>query len=233
MALKKDTITAAIAVLVLTLLLGILYPLFITGISQVAFPGNANGQRVYVKGKLVGSKIIGQNFGDQVFKNGKAVTQNGAPVINPDPRYFQGRPSATVPPANAAATTFSNLGPNSKATLAAIEGNIQTYLALNCTTVLTSSGACASPYDPKVTGSSQVPVDAANSSASGIDPDISVRNADIQAYRVAAIRHLSLTKVMELISTYTHGRGLGFSGEPGVNVLQLNLALDRSTGGSA
>ena len=77
----------------------------------------------------------------------------------------------------------------------------------------------------------KVPVDAADSSASGVDPDISPANADIQAHRIAAVRHLSLSQVMSLISQYTHGRGLGFSGEPGVNVLQLNLALDRLTGG--
>jgi len=77
----------------------------------------------------------------------------------------------------------------------------------------------------------KVPVDAANSSASGIDPDISVANADIQAHRVAAVRHLPMSTVMQLVSKYTHRRGIGFSGEPGVNVLQLNLALDRVTGG--
>jgi potassium-transporting ATPase KdpC subunit len=78
-----------------------------------------------------------------------------------------------------------------------------------------------------------VPVDAANSSASGIDPDISVRNADIQAHRVAAVRHVPLAAVMTLVSRYTGGRGLGFSGEPGVDVLDLNLALDRMTGAHA
>ena len=77
----------------------------------------------------------------------------------------------------------------------------------------------------------KVPVDAANSSASGIDPDISVANADVQAHRVAAVRHVSLSQVDQLVSNYTHGRGLGFSGEPGVNVLELNLALNRLTGG--
>ncbi len=78
-----------------------------------------------------------------------------------------------------------------------------------------------------------MPVDAANTSASGIDPDISVRNADIQAHRVAAVRHVPLATVMSLVSKYTGGRGLGFSGEPGVNVLELNLALDRMTGAQA
>jgi potassium-transporting ATPase KdpC subunit len=217
--MKKDIVTSAIGILVLTLLCGIVYPLVITGVSQVAFPGNANGQKVYVQGKLVGSKIIGQLWATQVVKNGKPeVDKNGNPVTTPDPRYFQGRPSATVPPDNAAATTFSNLGPNSTATEQEIASNIQAYLALE------------KPYDPGLTAG-KVPVDAANSSASGIDPDISVANADIQAQRVAAVRHLSMSDVMSLISKYTAGRGLGFSGEPAVDVLELNLALDRMTGG--
>jgi potassium-transporting ATPase KdpC subunit len=217
--MRKDIITSAIGIVTLTLLCGILYPLVVTGISQVAFPGNANGQKIYVGGKLVGSKIIGQNFSDQVYKNGKPEMQNGEPVTNPDPRYFQGRPSATVPPYNAAATTFSNLGPNSKATEQEIAGNIQTYIQLN------------GRYYPGGLTAGKIPVDAANSSASGVDPDISVANADIQAHRVATVRHLSLAEVNQLVSQYTHGRGLGFSGEPGVNVLQLNLALNRLSGG--
>src|SRR5579864_1803418 len=129
--MKKDAITSAIGILVVTLLCGILYPLVVTGVSQVAFPGNANGQKVYVHGRLVGSKLIGQQFADQVVKNGKPqVDKNGNPVTTPDPRYFQSRPSATTPPDNAAATTFSNLGPNSKLTLAALQTNVQAYLAL-------------------------------------------------------------------------------------------------------
>jgi len=129
--MKKDIVTSALGILVLTLLCGILYPLVITGVSQVAFPGNANGQKIYVHGKLVGSKIIGQQFADQVVKNGTAqVDKNGNPVTVPDPRYFQSRPSATVPPYNAAATTFSNLGPNNVATEQEITSNIQAYLAL-------------------------------------------------------------------------------------------------------
>jgi K+-transporting ATPase ATPase C chain len=217
--MRKDIISASLAVLVLTLLLGILYPLVITGVSQVAFPGNANGQKIYVNGKLVGSKIIGQAFTDQVVKNGKPqVDKSGNPVTVPDPRYFQSRPSATVPPYNAAASTFSNLGPNSKILEQAIASNMQSYLALE------------KRYDRTLT-KSQIPVDAVNTSASGIDPDISVANADIQAHRVAAVRHLPLPQVMSLISKYTHGRGLGFIGDTGVNVLQLNLALNRITGG--
>jgi K+-transporting ATPase ATPase C chain len=217
--MRRDITTSAIGIVVLTLLCGILYPLFITGVSQVAFPGNANGQQIHVAGKLVGSKIIGQQFADQVIKNGKPqVDKNGNPVTNPDPKYFQSRPSATVPPDNAAATTFSNLGPNNTATEQAIASNVQAYIALE------------KPYVPGLTAA-QVPVDAVNTSGSGIDPDISSANADIQAHRVASVRHLSLPQVDGLISKYTHGRGLGFSGEPGVNVLQLNLALDRLTGG--
>jgi potassium-transporting ATPase KdpC subunit len=215
--MKRDIVTSAIGIVVLTLLCGILFPLVITGISQVAFPGNANGQRIYVNGKLAGSKIIGQAFTLQVVKNGKPVVKDGVPVTTPDPRYFQVRPSATVPPNNAAATTFSNLGPNNVATEQAISSNIQAYLALE------------KPYDPGLTVAT-VPVDAANTSASGIDPDISVANADIQAHRIAAVRHLPMSTVTHLISTYTGGRGLGFSGEPGVDVLELNLALDRMTG---
>ena len=220
MALKKDIITAALAILVMTLLLGILYPLFITGVSQIAFPGNANGQQVDVGGQLVGSKLIGQAFTDPVVKNGKPVLdKNGNPVTVPDPRYFQTRPSATVPPDNAAATTFSNLGPNSVATKQELTSDIQAYIALN------------GRYYPGGLTAAKVPVDAANSSASGIDPDISVANAHIQAYRIAAVRHLPLSTVSRLISTYTGGRGLGFSGEPTVNVLELNMALNRASAG--
>jgi K+-transporting ATPase ATPase C chain len=221
MTFRRDIITSAIGILVLTLFLGILYPLVVTGISQVAFPGNADGQKVYVNGKLVGSKIIGQNFALQVVKNGKPqVDKNGNPVTVPDPRYFQSRPSATVPPNNAAATTFSNLGPNSVATEQAIAANIKAYLALE------------KPYDQGLTAA-KVPVDAANISASGIDPDISLANADIQAHRIAAVRHVPMSVVTQLISRYTAGRGLGFSGETGVDVLELNLALDRIRGADA
>ena len=221
MALKKDIITAVLGILALTLLCGILFPLVITGVSQVAFPGNANGQQVHVGGKLVGSKLIGQNFGDIVVnpKTGKPKLDSaGNPVTTPDPRYFQTRPSGTAPADNAAGTAFANYGPNGTVTEQAIAANIKAYIALN------------GRYYPGGLTAAKVPVDAADTSASGIDPDISVANANIQAHRIAAVRRLPLAKVNEIVSRYTGGRGLGFSGEPTVNVLEVNLALNRLEG---
>jgi K+-transporting ATPase ATPase C chain len=225
--MKRDILTSIIAAVVFTVLLGIVYPLAITGVSQVAFPGNANGQQIHVGGKLVGSRLIGQNFGTPVLdQNGKAKEVKGAIVTEADARYFQSRPSATEGGAdNAAASTFSNHGPNSVKTEEAIAENIKAYLELNI-------GPDKRPYDVGLTVA-KIPVDAVNSSASGLDPEISQANAWIQAHRVAAVRHLSLAVVNELISKYTTGRGLGFSGERGVNVLELNLALDRLTGGTS
>jgi potassium-transporting ATPase KdpC subunit len=199
--MRRDIVTATISMLVLTVLLGIAYPLFIAGVGQVAFPGDANGQQVKVNGKLVGSKIIGQSF--KGYK-----------------RYFQSRPSATEGGEyNAAASAFSNHGPNSKLTEQADAENIKAYLDLN------------KPYDPELTRA-KVPVDAVNTSASNLDPEISQANAQIQAHRIAAVRGLRLAQVSDLIAKYTSGRGLGFSGEAGVNVLELNLALDRLGGAS-
>ncbi len=215
MTLRKEFITSTIVVIVMILGCGLLYPLVITGIGQAAFPGNANGQQVYVGGKLVGSKIIGQNFALPVYKNGKPELSKGEPVTTPDPRYFQTRPSGTVPADNDAATSFANYGPNSTVTEKAIAANIAAYIQLN------------GKYYPGGLTAAKVPVDAADTSASGVDPDISIANADIQAYRIAAVRHLTLETVDREISKYTAGRGLGFSGEPAVNVLELNLALNR------
>jgi potassium-transporting ATPase KdpC subunit len=219
---KRDVITAVIGIVVFTILLGLVYPLFITGVSQVAFPGDANGQQIHLRGKLVGSKIIGQNFGTPVLeKSGKPKEVKSAVVTEADPRYFQSRPSATEGGAyNAAASTFSNKGPNSVRTEEANAENIKSYLELN------------KPYDPRLTVA-KIPVDAINTSGSGLDPEISKANAWIQAYRIAAVRHLSLGTVDRLIAGYTAGRGLGFSGEEGVNVLELNLALDRLTGAAS
>jgi K+-transporting ATPase ATPase C chain len=222
--MRRDIVTSVIAIVVLTVLLGLVYPLVITGVSQVAFPGNANGQKVYVGGKLVGSKIIGQSFEKPKVTfpgGGKPKEEEEELVTEPDPVYFQSRPSATEGGAyNAAASTFSNRGPNGKATEEADAENIKAYLELE------------KPYDPGLSAA-QIPVDAVNTSASNLDPEISPANARIQAHRVAAKRGLSLAAVDRLIGKYTDARGLGFSGEPGVNVLELNLALDRLKGAKA
>ncbi len=224
----RDTITAILAMIVFAILTGLVYPLAITAVSQVAFPGDANGQQIHLDGKLVGSKLIGQSFSSPVIgKNGKPEEKEGELVTEPDPRYFQSRPSATEGGAdNAAASTFSNHGPNSVKTKEADEENIKAYLELN------KNPTTKTEYDPELTVA-QIPVDAVNSSASGLDPEISPANAWIQAHRVAAVRRLPLATVDGLIAKYTSGRGLGFSGEEGVNVLELNLALDRLTGGTS
>jgi K+-transporting ATPase ATPase C chain len=220
--MKRDIITSVIGIIVFAILLGLVYPLFITGVSQVAFPGDANGQQIHLHGKLIGSKLIGQNFGTPVLeKSGKPKEVKGAVVTEADPRYFQSRPSATEGGAyNAAASTFSNKGPNSTKTEEANAENIKSYLELN------------KRYDPGLTVA-KIPVDAINTSASGLDPEISKANAWIQANRIAAVRHLALLTVDRLIASYTSGRGLGFSGEEGVDVLELNLALDRLTGATS
>lgn len=213
--MRRDIITSVLAMLLFTLLLGIAYPLAMTGVGQVAFNGNANGQRVKVNGRVIGSKIIGQPFTLAKMKNGKPVEEKGLVVTEPDPRYFQSRPSATEGGEyNAAASAFSNLGPNSKLTKETLAEHIKAYLELE------------RPYTPGLTAA-QVPVDAANTSGSNLDPEISPANARIQAHRIAAVRRLPLARVLTLVEGNTSGRGLGFSGEPGVNVLELNLALDR------
>jgi len=223
--MRRDVITSALAIVVFTVLLGIVYPLAITGVSQVAFPSNSDGQRLYVHGRLVGSRIIGQSFASPVLgKNGKPEEKEGELVTEPDPRYFQSRPSATEGGAdNAAASTFSNHGPNSVKTKEADEENIEAYLELN------KNPTTKTEYDPGLTVA-RIPVDAVSFSASGLDPEISQANAWIQAHRIAAVRRLPLATVDGLVAKYTAGRGLGFSGEEGVNVLEVNLALDRLTG---
>jgi K+-transporting ATPase ATPase C chain len=187
---RRDLPTALIAVILMTLVLGLAYPLAITGVAQVVFPGQANGSKVSFDGRTVGSKLIGQEF------KGKA--------------YFHSRPSATEYSGDV--TFFGNAGPNSAELRDTIRENLAAYVKLN------------KPYDHSLT-SAQVPVDAVTESASGVDPQISEANARIQAHRVAAVRGLSLDEVEGLISDHTDGRSLGVLGEPGVNVLQLNIAL--------
>jgi potassium-transporting ATPase KdpC subunit len=213
--MRRDLITSVIAVVVLTVLLGLAYPLVVTGISQVAFPGNANGQKVMQNGKLVGSKLLAQDFRVPVLgRNGKPkVDKDGNPILVADKHYFQPRPS-TATNYNAAGSAFTNLGPNSKDARDTFKANLVTYLALE------------RPFNAGLTAR-DVPIDAVTSSASGVDPQISQANAAIQAHRIAAVRRLPLATVQKLIKDNTNGRFLGVLGEPGVNVLELNLALDR------
>jgi potassium-transporting ATPase KdpC subunit len=201
MKLAKELSTAAIAVLVLTVMLGVAYPLVMTGISQVAFPAKADGSQIKVDGKVVGSRLIGKAF---TLRSGK-----------PDPRYFQPRPSQTD--YSATSSAFSNRGPNSIRARFFYRDQLDSYLALN------------GRYLPGLTRA-KVPVDAVTTSASGVDPDISQANARIQAHRIAAVRRLPLSRVNALIDANTDGRFLGVIGEPGVNVLELNLALDKESG---
>jgi potassium-transporting ATPase KdpC subunit len=199
MKLRNELITATLAIVVLTLLLGVGYPLVMTGISQVAFPSKADGSQVKVDGKVVGSRLIAKPF---TLRGGK-----------PDPRYFQPRPSQTK--YSATVTAFSNRGPNSAVGRFFYRDALASYLDLE------------RRYDPALTAA-KVPVDAVTTSASGVDPHISKANALIQAHRIAAVRHMPLQRVDDLIEANTAGRLLGVIGEPGVNVLELNLALDRS-----
>jgi K+-transporting ATPase ATPase C chain len=129
-------------------------------------------------------------------------------------KYFHPRPSATSPAYNAGATTFANLGPTNPDLAKAVRRRAAAILKLE------------RPYNPGLT-IGDIPVDAVTTSGSGIDPEISLANARLQAARVASVRGLSKQHVLQLVGTYTHGRSLGFLGEPGVNVLELNLALDR------
>jgi K+-transporting ATPase ATPase C chain len=191
--MRKDLITSLLAVVVMTVFLGLLYPLAITGVSQVLFPGKANGSKLSFDGKVVGSSLIGQDF------KGK-------------PAYFQSRPSATEYSGNV--TYFGNAGPNSAEAREEVREYIKSYLQLE------------KPFDKSLT-SADIPVDAVTQSASGVDPQISVANARIQAHRVAAVRHIQLSQVEDLISANTDGRSLGLFGEPGVNVLRLNIALEK------
>ena len=202
MKLARELVTATIAILVLTVVLGVAYPLVMTGISQVAFPSKADGSQIEAGGKVVGSRLIAKPF-----------TLRGG---HPDPRYFQPRPSQTD--YSATSTAFSNRGPNSAVGRFFFRDQLDAYLALE------------GRYDPGLT-KAKVPVDAVTTSASGVDPHISPANARIQAHRIAAVRRLALNRVDQLIAEHTDGRFLGVIGEPGVNVLELNLALDQEAAG--
>jgi potassium-transporting ATPase KdpC subunit len=210
----KDLKTGLIAIVVMTIFLGLAYPLAITGVSQVVFPGEANGSKVSLNGKVVGSSLIGQSFSEpEIGKDGKPVLdEEGEEVLVANPAYFQPRPSATGYSGNV--TYFGNAAPNSVEAREEVREYMKAYLQLE------------KPFDKSLT-SEDVPVDAVTQSASGVDPDISEANARIQAHRIAAVRKLPLSQVEDLISANTDGRSLGVLGEPGVNVLELNIALDK------
>ncbi|WKK25413.1 potassium-transporting ATPase subunit KdpC [Streptomyces olivoreticuli] len=192
------------ALLVLTLVCGVIYPLVVTGIAQVAFHDKANGSEIKVGGKSVGSERLGQSYTlDEKDKAGNPL---------PDPKFFQGRPSAAGP--NTENTQYkllvsgaSNLAADSKVLLDSVQQRRADVAAFNG----------VSP--------AAVPTDALTASGSGVDPDISPEYARLQADRVAKANHLPADEVRKLVDDHTDGRILGFMGEERVNVLRLNVAL--------
>ncbi len=188
--MRRDLISATVAVIVFTAICGLAYPLVVTGLAQALFPGTADGSLVQRDGRAVGSRLIGQDFSKRADA-------------------FQSRPSVTG--YNPSATFFNNRGPN-QASLAVQQRRFALDYAAR-------EGIAVA----------DVPDDAATTSASGVDPHISQRNARIQSRRVARERGIARERVLALVTEHTDGRGLGVFGEPGVNVLELNLALDRET----
>jgi K+-transporting ATPase ATPase C chain len=194
--MRRQLTTALLATVALIVLLGLVYPLVMTGLGQAVFSRQANGSLVKVGDKVVGSALIGQQFADAKG--------------NPLPQYFQPRPSAAGNGYDATASGASNLGPSNTALLNAVAQRVAAYRQFNQ----------LAPGVP-------VPVDAVTASGSGLDPDISEANALDQAQRVAVARHLPVAEVTALVRQHTNGRPWGVLGEATVNVLDLNVALDR------
>jgi len=192
-ALLRQFRPAIVAVVALTVLCGIVYPMLVTGVAQLGWGGRADGDLVERDGVVVGAALIGQPF--------------------VSPQYFHPRPSAAGDGYDGAASSGSNLGPSNEEYLAEVTTRVETYRQAN--------GLAADAV---------VPVDAVTASASGLDPHISVRNARLQAARVADARELSVDVVLELVDAHVTDRPLAVLGDPGVNVLRLNLALDATEG---
>lgn len=188
MNIARNLLVALLMTVVTTVLLGVIYPLVITGLAQMIFPDQANGQLIELNGKIIGSRIIGQAFSS--------------------PGYFHSRPSAAGTGYDAANSAGTNLGPTNKKLIDAVTANVEAARKEN-------------PNAP-------VPIDLVTTSASGLDPHISPAAADFQVLRIARERGIAEAEVRRLVETHTAGRQLGFFGEPGVNVLELNLALDRA-----
>jgi K+-transporting ATPase ATPase C chain len=229
--MRRQLLPAIVSMAILTVLLGLLYPLVITAVAQVAFSDTANGSLVKHDGTVIGSSMLAQPF----------TTPKGTPIK----KYFQERPSA----ANYDPTysTGSNLGPTNPKLIAACLPVQKTTKAGDPVVdekgkpVYETSADGTKVCDPNtvpqrakayrklngLSGNVEIPVDAVTASASGLDPDISIANARLQAERVAAARGLSTAKVLGLIDAHTDGRPVGIIGEKTVNVLDLNLALDK------
>ena len=201
-AFVRQHIAALRLLLVFTVLTGIIYPVVMVGISQVAFHNQANGSLVSYHGRVVGSGLLCQEF----------VTAKDSPL----PQYFQPRPSAAILSGakndygcDPRYSSASNLGPNNPDLVTAIKQRQKQIAAFDHVKI------------------SQIPPDAVTTSASGLDTDISPANAAIQVNRVAAARHVTPSAITALVEQYTQGRPLGFLGQPAVNVLGLNIALDQ------
>jgi potassium-transporting ATPase KdpC subunit len=186
----RTIVRATVATVVLAVLTGVVYPLAMTAVAQVAFKDKANGSLVDVNGQPVGSSLIGQQW--------------------VGPQWFYGRPSAVKD--DASTSSGSNLGPRSQELADDIAKRAAAVVKLE------------SPYHPGLTVA-DIPADLLTSSGSGLDPDISPAAAQFQAPRIAADRGLPLDQVLQLIDAHTSGKQLGFLGEPRVNVLELNIAL--------
>jgi K+-transporting ATPase ATPase C chain len=210
--MRRQLLPALISMIVFTIVLGIGYPLVVTGIAQAGFADRANGSQVEVAGRAVGSSRLGQTFTEAKYFHGRpsaaGAAASGSAATDP------AHPGTTVPndPRDLSqdVSSGSNLGPTNPELLAAVRRRVRDYRIEN-----------------RLSPKTRVPVDAVTASGSGLDPDISVANARLQAPRVARVRRLPLARVMRLIGEHTDGRFLGFLGERGVNVLELNIALDR------